>query len=116
MSDFLSTPKKNRKGKSNGQESRLAKELQAKKTPGSGSKALKGDLQNQDFLYEAKTTAKTQYTLKQEDLAKVERHAHAVDKYPVMVIELNNESFEDVKTREWAVLPMYLLKQLLGLS
>ena len=94
------------------QEKRLAKSLGGRRTPGSGSKAIKGDVQTRDELVEAKTTAKSQYTLKLEDLQKLERQALGAGKRPVLAIELNNQAKVDLLNREWVLIPRHDYEEL----
>lgn len=107
----LFVPKKRRRP-DQVQEKRLAKSLGGRRTPGSGSKAIKGDVHTQEELVEAKTTSKTQYTLKLEDLQKLERQATGAGKRPVFAIELNNEARVNLLNREWVLIPRHDYEEL----
>lgn len=106
MSDFLRRP--GLKGsKSRRQEKRLAKELNGFTTPGSGSGSMKGDVRTTEDMVEAKTTSKTQFTLKLETLRKLEVEAAAVGKRPVLVIQIDDDSPLFFLHPEWVVLPKH---------
>lgn len=84
---------------SRSQESRLAEKFGGRITPGSGNKwHSKGDVKTDQYLIEAKTTSKKQYTLKADDLEKHEKYSLLEGKDPLFVIEMNG--------REWCVLAM----------
>jgi hypothetical protein len=105
--DFLNRPRHagTTKEKSVKQEKRLAKELNGRTTPGSGSGSIKGDVLTREELVEAKTTAKSQYTLKFLDLRELELNADRAGKRPVFIIEVENESTVFLFNREWVVIP-----------
>lgn len=102
---LLDRPKKKQQRPDQRQEKRLAKEFGGRTTPASGALAIKGDVQTRGELIEAKTTAKTQYTLKLKDLRKLEEQARGAGKLPVFVIEISNESELPIVNREWVLLP-----------
>lgn len=116
---FFSPSRKNKKGGSLRQERSLEQDLEgARRTPASGALRIKGDLQSKHELIEAKTTSKTQYTLKLEDLKKLEDQAREAGKNPVFIINLDNAS-EDFMSNDWVLIPQrdYAhLRQLLAIA
>ena len=107
MSDFINKPKHalTSKEKSVKQERRLAKELNGRVTPGSGSGGVKGDVHTRDELIEAKTTSKRQYTLKFVDLQKLEGDARRAGKRPVFIIQVEDDADVFLMHPEWVVIP-----------
>lgn len=87
------------------QERRLAKELGGRTTPGSGSGSIKGDVSTKGEMVEAKTTSKTQYTLRFVDLKKLENEARLANKRPVFVIQIEDTSQVFLFHNEWVLLP-----------
>lgn len=103
MSSFL-RPRRNG-SQSRRQERRLAKELGGRTTPGSGSGSIKGDVHTRGEMVEAKTTAKSQYTLKLVDLKKLENEARLANKRPVFVIQIEDTSSVFLFHNEWVLIP-----------
>lgn len=96
---------------SDAQEKRLAKQFGGIKTPMSGAGSIKGDVQTEEFFIEAKTTSKTQYTLKLADLETLTRQATTEGKLPLFVIDLANEARG--AHRSWVAMPLSELEALL---
>ena len=111
---MLTLPKntKSTKRKSDKQEKQLAKQFEGKITPGSGSKRIKGDVHTKEELIEAKTTAKTQYTVKLKDLQKLSIQADEVNKTPVFVIKLTDEAEGFYFNRDWVLIPLDVYSEL----
>jgi len=98
------------------QEQRLAKKLKGRVTPGSGSTPVlkfKGDVVNELYVVEAKSTKDKSYSLKLEDLRKVVRYAFQQNKLPAFQIQ-----FEDGKAgnildiKEWVLIPLKHFEEL----
>lgn len=117
---FLNKPKRT---KSEKQERGLAKRLGGKVTPGSGSGSAKGDVHTRsdirgedgrvyEEMVEAKTTSKTQYTLKLRDLQKLEREAHARGKKPVFILRVNDDATITLFESEYVVIPISMYEDL----
>ena len=70
-----------------------------RRTPGSGNKGRKGDLQGDDVTVEVKTTERDGYRVSLADLRKLEREAAASGRTPVMVVNFG-------AGRSYAVLPL----------
>lgn len=109
---LLDQPKKKKLRKDQVQERRLAQEFGGRRTPASGALSIKGDVQTVDTLVEAKTTAKTQYTVRLKDLKKLEDQARGVGKRPLFVIELHNEAEVRLIHSEWVLLPKHDYQEL----
>lgn len=82
-----------RKRKSKDQESKVAKELAGRVTPASGALwGAKGDVRNDVFLVECKTTSKPFYTLTFATWSKIYKEAIRDGlRIPVMCIDLEKE-------------------------
>lgn len=104
------------KDKSVEQERRIAKSFGGRVTPGSGALSIKGDVQTQGMnaplselaageLIEAKTTSKTQVTIKLDWLQKLEAEARAAGKRPVLIIEIANEGVRRGMETEYVLIP-----------
>lgn len=118
MSRVLDLPKNKgtTREKSDRQEKALAKRLGGRTTPGSGAGFIKGDISTpgeyRPFelptaeMIEAKTTARTQFTVRLADLEKLSREAAGVRRRPVFVIQLDDEGRGIYSEREWALIPM----------
>lgn len=116
---LLDVPKRHgtTKEKSTLQERDLAKRLKGLVTPGSGAGYIKGDVTtlgtNQGVydlpnaeMVEAKTTAKTQFTVKLQELVKLEREAAESGRRPLFVIQLDDTNLRQFDSNEWVLLPM----------
>ena len=92
-----------KKDKSKKQEARTAKDLNGKTTIASGALVQKGDVFNNKFLVECKTTEKSYYSLKKTIWDKIQREAlNSNMRIPVMRIDLN-DMFE-TNRKSYAVL------------
>ena len=92
-----------KKDKSKKQEVRTAKELGGKTTIASGALVQKGDVFNDHFLVECKTTEKPYYSLKKSIWDKIQKEALKSNmRIPVMRIDVN-DMFETDK-KSYAVL------------
>lgn len=101
------------KKKSQVQESRIAKELDGRTTPGSGAfDGLKGDVKTAEFLIEAKRTDKSSISVKKEWLEKIDKEAIDIGKKPALVIELGG--MQGFTENEWVAVPMSVFKKLIG--
>lgn len=80
------------KKKSQTQEKRVAKELDAKTVVASGALwGSKGDVRHEDFLVECKTTEKPYYSLTMQVWEKIEKEAVRDGlRLPLMCIDINN--------------------------
>lgn len=80
------------KYKSNKQESRVAKDLNAKVTVASGALwTQKADVRNEDYLVECKTTAKDYYSLTKTTWEKIKKQALSDNfRIPIMCIDLED--------------------------
>lgn len=93
-------------------EKSLEKTFKGKKTPASGAKRLKGDVQSRVFIVEAKCTSKKSYTLRYDDLAKIFGYGLQSDKLPAMAIRFDFEPKHLLEERDWILLPKYVLEEL----
>lgn len=80
------------KKKSQAQEKRVAKELDAKTVVASGALwGSKGDVRHEDFLVECKTTEKSYYSLTMQVWEKIEKEATRDGlRIPLMCIDINS--------------------------
>ncbi len=73
------------------QEDRVAKQRNGQKTIGSGNGVYdKGDVKDDHFLTEAKTTEKKSFPLKQSDWVRIKKQASKKGLMPCMDIEIDN--------------------------
>jgi hypothetical protein len=80
--------------KSQQQEKRAAKRLNARIQPRSGAGWIhKGDVSDAQFLYEMKRTDAKSITLKLEYLETISKHALQLGKIPVVHLEIGNKRF-----------------------
>lgn len=97
------------------QESRVAKELDAKTTPNSGATTWsKGDISGDDVLIECKTLTKEQktHTIKKEWLDTIRQEASNMGKrIPIVVFDFGTQKTQD----QYAILRIQDLKMLLEL-
>jgi hypothetical protein len=87
-------------------EKRLSKELGARTQPNSGAgyrKNSKGDLTDDDFLYEVKETEKATLRLGFDVVEKIHFEARSIGKIPVLVMVV--KSMDASVPREWVMLP-----------
>jgi len=94
-----------KKRRSQRQERRLAKEFGGKVQPGSGcGRVNKGDVKSEHFLIEAKRTDKKQYIFKLLDWETIRDRALAVQKTPLMALEIGNQRLVVVAEADLCVL------------
>lgn len=102
------------KEKSLDQEHRLAKELSFRVQKGSGNQpwpSMKADGTHPSFLFELKRTKASRIAVGQSVVAKIVSEARRVGKEPVLVFTI--EGLEDPLPRDWAVIPVDVLKALI---
>lgn len=76
-------------------EKSLAKKLRVPPQPASGALPFrKEDIEYQNFLIQVKSTSKKQYSLKSKDLKDLVRHAVKIGKDPLMVVIMDNRTWE----------------------
>lgn len=75
------------------QERRIAKEIGGQVSAASGALSRKGDVRNDVMLVEAKTTGKSQYTVRAKELEKIWREALIDGRLAVLVFDLNGRSY-----------------------
>ena len=93
-------------------EYRLARRLGGKQQPASGAIAgYKGDVILDDFLLDLKETEAMSISVRVADLQKIQKEAEGSGREPAVVIRFNNAK---VVEREWAVITVELLKELLA--
>lgn len=97
------------------QEKELAKLVKGRRTPGSGSKALKGDVRKKRVVrIEAKTTKNNSFSVTRDMVRKIEEAALPYDELPVIVVEFNDGKGK--KVSEVAVCPLYVLQEIAELG
>jgi hypothetical protein len=64
----------------------------------------KSDVQTEEYMIEAKSTAKKSFTLSQGILTKITREAMAVNKLPLVVLEFDGPCAVTF-SRKWVVVP-----------
>lgn len=106
---------RSRRKDSERQEKRCAASLGGKRRPASGAMEFrKGDVACRLILVECKRTQGRSLSLKAEWLDKISREALAEGKEPVLHVEIQGVS--PLTPRDWALVPLDLLRQLVGES
>ncbi len=106
------------------QEDRVADRLGGKRVRGSGSSMyskadvrdvlLEGKECDVEFLVECKQTMHASLSVKWEWLLKITAEADAVQKEPVLAIEIKGGKRDPRCDRDWAMIPVRVLEQLVG--
>lgn len=119
------TEENNKVKSSQRHEKRVAKLMRkidpyARVTPGSGSKAIKGDIQGQFSFVECKETKGQSIRLSVDWLGKVETHAMGENKLPLLHISFSSPgaSFrrkggQELFSKDWVVMPEWFFKRLM---
>lgn len=112
------------KGDPTDQENRIADRLGGKRVRGSGasrySKAdvrdvsLVGEDGDVEFLVECKQTMHASMSVTWKWLLKISAEANAVQREPVLAIEIKGGERDPNCERDWAVIPMRVLEKLVG--
>lgn len=90
------------KTKANKQEKKLAKDLNLKLTPNSGSTAFrKGDMYTNQFLIESKSTDHESISLKKSWLEKIEEEAILEGKTPLLILEIKGRRYFVLRERDY---------------
>lgn len=101
--------------KSQKQEKRVAKTLNAKVQKASGSQAFhKGDIKSKELLIEAKRTDKDSMSVKKEWLIKINAEAAAYNRIPGLSLEFDN--MPNLVPKDWIAIPAKELKYLIDCS
>lgn len=98
-------------------EKELAKRGRGRLTPGSGNKAIKGDVQKYEGVYrvEAKTTKAASFRVTLEMFEKLEESALPHGEVPAIIVEFQTQ--QGRRLREVAVIPTeYLKPEMLAFS
>jgi len=89
----------------------LQKGFNARLTPGSGNKSIKGDIQTESLMIECKITEKEQFVVKLKDLQKLLEESMNVMKEPVFEFQFcGGQKFTNYT---WSAIPQSRLYQLL---
>ncbi len=94
-------------------EQRLAKDLSSRTTPNSGATPFvgaKGDLQDDQFVWQAKLTKQSSLSLGSGVLMEVSRQAAALNKHPALALTL--EGLPDPLEKDWVVIPAHVFKEM----
>lgn len=107
--------KSDNKSRSNRHEKRLENPLKAKAQPNSGAGRFifsKGDLTNENFVYQAKLCAGGKISLDVRVIAEVCRQASMTGKNPAIVITL--EGMPENLPADWVAVPAHVHNSMLG--
>lgn len=102
------------KARSNVHEDRLQGVLRSKTTPNSGALpniTFKGDLQDDDFVWQAKLTEKSRFTLTSEVIVELKRQASLLSKHPALALTL--EGLPDHVEKDWVVIPASVFAEII---
>ena len=95
-------------------ENRLQGVLRSKATPNSGALpniSFKGDLQDDLFVWQAKLTDKSRFTITSDVLVELQRQASLNSKWPGVALTL--EGLPDHMQKDWVMLPATVFGELL---
>lgn len=93
-------------------ERKLAKRLDARLRPGSGSKTgHKGDMAVGDVLIEAKSTSNDSLGVKLDWLLKIAHEAVSEAKTPVLTVTFTDANGAPRANGEWALVPLRVFKE-----
>ena len=95
-------------------ENRLQSVLRSKATPNSGALpniSFKGDLQDDLFVWQAKLTDKSRFTITSDVLVELQRQASLNSKWPGVALTL--EGLPDHMQKDWVTLPATVFGELL---
>lgn len=94
-------------------EEKVAKRLDGKVTPGSGSMGgVKGDIKFEKILMESKATIKDSISIKLAWLAKISREATDASKTPALSVTYVNDEGDPRKFGKWVMIPETLFKEI----
>lgn len=102
------------KARSNVHEERLESVVRSKRTPNSGARpeiSKKGDLQDEMFVWQAKLTEKSKFTITSDVLVELKRQASLLGKYPAMVITI--EGLPSHLEKDLVLIPSSVFRELL---
>lgn len=107
--------KQDNKSRSVRHEKRMAGALGARTQPNSGALpgiTQKGDLVDDDFVYQLKLTKGKRFSLPPEEIHSVTRQAKLQGKLPALQITM--EGLPDPLPRDWVAVPLHVWKELVG--
>lgn len=93
-------------------ERKLGKRIGMAQTPASGAAGLKGDLRDDKFLLEAKSTTSDGYRVTTHELAKIHGEAMAAGKLPAFALQFTDLSGEARMGLSWVAVPEWVWKQM----
>ena len=93
-------------------EKTLAKKLGMKLTPASGAASSKGDMSDERFLVEVKSTIKDTYSLSIQTLMKIHGEALMSGKLPAFVLLFTDPHGAPVREGEWIAVPRWAWEQM----
>lgn len=102
------------KARSNIHEERLEGVINSRRTPNSGARpeiSKKGDLQDALFVWQAKLTEKSRFTITSDVLVELKRQASLLGKYPGMAITI--EGLPDHLEKDLVLIPASVFRELL---
>jgi len=88
----------------NEQEQKIAKEIDAKRTPNSGATPfMKGDMFKGNIMFDVKSTKHNQFILTIDVLEKLEDDAFKNRKIPILLLNFTN--VKKTMSKRWVVMP-----------
>jgi hypothetical protein len=94
------------------QETARAKAVGGRRQPGSGNRpGFRGDVRTENAVEELKFTTKQSYSLKLEDLQKIEEYALSVGSFPLFTVEFRRAV--SVRGVRWTCMPEWVLRELM---
>lgn len=93
-------------------EKQLAKKLGMRLMPASGAASSKGDMGDEKFLLEAKSTVKDRYPLTIQTLMKIHGEAIMAGKLPAFSVIFTDKHGAPLREGEWVAVPSWVWRQL----
>lgn len=93
-------------------EKAFAAKLNMKLMPASGAAGSKGDMGNEKFLLEAKSTIKDKYSIAIQTLLKIHSEALMAGKLPAFAILFTDQHGKAVRQGEWVAVPLWVWEQM----
>ena len=93
-------------------EKAFAKKLGMKLMPASGAASSKGDMSDETFLVEVKSTIKDRYPLTIQTLMKIHSEAIMAGKLPAFALLFTDKNGAPVREGEWVAVPSWVWRQL----
>ena len=111
MPTFREMLSRRHRPKDRGSEKKVSTRLGMNLVRGSGSGTQKSDMLNKDVRLEAKATTAFSYSVKLEELHKINREAITTNRIPALSITFIDVYGEPRRGGKWVAIPEYVFKE-----